>query len=35
MTDGCINDLANSFTSKVSEHIPSGSSCLQYHHLKA
>ena len=28
------NNRENSFTTKVSEHIPSGCLMLQYHHLK-
>ena len=33
--DGCKNNPENSSTPKVSEHIPSGFQCLQYHHLEA
>ena len=33
--DGCKSNPENSSTAKVSEDIPSGFQCLQYHHLKA
>ena len=33
-TDGCKNNPGNSYTTKVSEHIPSVFQCLQYHHSK-
>ena len=32
--DGCKNNSENSSTTKVGEHIPSGFSISQYHHLK-
>ena len=34
-SDGCKNNPENSSTPKVSEPIPSGFQCLQYHHLEA
>ena len=33
--DGYKNNPENSSTTKVSEYIPSGFSCLHYHHLEA